>query len=120
MVIVKKMLGIVSSYVVVLYALSNLILSVFSVLCFINIIWYFYVRYFLSENEYLLKLMEKRRWLKKFINLYRKTTMGFIMFEIGLYIVSTLPYPYPVRRLGREGRLGRRGGKGRVQLYKLV
>ena len=52
------------------------------------IIWYFYVRYFLSENEYLLKLMKKRLWLQKIINLYRKTTVGFIMFEFILYIVS--------------------------------
>ena len=86
--LIKKMLGIVSSDIVVLYALSNLILAVFSVLCFINIIWYFYVRYFLSENKYLLNQMEKRGWLKKIINLYRKTTMSFIMFEFVLYIVS--------------------------------
>lgn len=88
MVLVKNMLGIVSSDVVVLYALSNLILAVFSVLCFINIIWYFYVRYFLSENEYLLKQMKKRLWLQKIINLYGKTSVSFIMFEFILYIVS--------------------------------
>nr|YP_009517161.1 hypothetical protein C0991_000058 [Blastosporella zonata]YP_009517212.1 hypothetical protein C0991_000057 [Blastosporella zonata]AYE93120.1 hypothetical protein C0991_000057 [Blastosporella zonata]AYE93121.1 hypothetical protein C0991_000058 [Blastosporella zonata] len=86
---VKQLLGVTSSDVLVLYAISILILAVLSLLCFINIIWYIYVSYFLSKNKYLLNQMEKRIWLKNFINLYKTTTTGFIMLELVLYFLST-------------------------------
>ena len=84
----KKMLGVASSDVLVLYAISNLILCALSIWCFINIIIYLYLRLFLSENKYLLSQMEKRKWLKRIINLYINTNMGWIYFEIGLYLFS--------------------------------
>ena len=82
------MLGVASSEVLVLYAISNLILCALSIWCFINIIIYLYLRLFLSENKYLLSQMEKRKWLKRIINLYINTNMGWIYFEIGLYLFS--------------------------------
>lgn len=84
----KKMLGVASSDVLVLYAISNLILCALSIWCFINIIIYLYLRLFLSENKYLLSQMEKRKWLKRIINLYINTNMCWIYFEIGLYLFS--------------------------------
>ena len=82
------MLGVASSDVLVLYAISNLILCALSIWCFINIIIYLYLRLFLSENKYLLSQMEKRKWLKRIINLYINTNMAWIYFEIGLYLFS--------------------------------
>lgn len=82
------MLGVASSDVLVLYAISNLILCALSIWCFINIIIYLYLRLFLSENKYLLSQMEKRKWLKRIINLYINTNMCWIYFEIGLYLFS--------------------------------
>ncbi len=85
---VRNMLGVKSSAPVVLYAISNLVLALLSVLCIINIIWYFYIRYFLNNNEFLLNQMKKRKWFRVIINLYLKTNMTFILFEILLYVIS--------------------------------
>ena len=85
----KKLFGIVSDDPLVLYAMCILVLAVFSVLCFINILWYVYVKYFLSNNEKLLKIIEKRVWLKRIIKSYNEINTWFIIFELISYFVCT-------------------------------
>jgi Na+/melibiose symporter-like transporter len=56
---IKNLLGIVNNDPLVMYALTNLILSIFAILCFINIFWYFYIRYVLDSNMFILDKMNK-------------------------------------------------------------
>ena len=86
---VKNLLGVASDEPLVLYAIGILILVFISMTCFINILWYAYVKYFLSNNEKMLKFIEKRTWLKRIANLYSKTSTGFIIFELMLYFFCT-------------------------------
>jgi hypothetical protein len=76
------LLEIVSVDSLVMYALTNLILSLFSILCFINIFWYFFIRYVLDNNKIILEKMEKWLWLKKIIILYKYTNIYFVWVYI--------------------------------------
>jgi uncharacterized membrane protein YdbT with pleckstrin-like domain len=55
----KKMLGVQSDEPIVLYAIAILGLILISMICFINILWYIYVKYLLYNNENILKRIEK-------------------------------------------------------------
>lgn len=79
------MLGIASDEPIVLYAMCIFLLICISMVCFINILWYVYVKYFLSNNNYMLKMIEKRPWVKRIVKLYDRMNVGFIIFELILY-----------------------------------
>ena len=85
----KNILGVTSDEPLVLYAIGVLFLLIISITCFLNILWYIYVKYFLSNNDNMLKFIEKRIWLKRIVNLYSRMSTGFIIFELMLYIFST-------------------------------
>jgi hypothetical protein len=79
----------------VLLALCFMLLIIFSVLCFINILIYFFVLY-IFENKSILERIEKidkviiRKIILKLINFYKKSSILFIVFEILIFFVGKL------------------------------
>lgn len=74
----------------VLFALCILILSVLSVLCFINIIFYV-IMLLIVDSKYVTDKINKNGMatpeiLKKFVNFYKQTRPILIVFEILLFI----------------------------------
>jgi hypothetical protein len=66
-------------------ALGFLILSVISLLCFINILTYFIVLYTI-ETKFMQEKMDRWKLLKRIMNLYKTTSIYFIGFEILLFL----------------------------------
>ena len=56
---IKNLLGIVNNDPLVMYALTNLMLSLLAMLCFLNIFWYFFIIYVLDSNMFILDKMNK-------------------------------------------------------------
>jgi hypothetical protein len=69
----------------VLLCLSFLILTVISIGCFINVIFYFFIL-LNSENEWILKFVNKHWILKRIFNIYLNTSRIFIIVEICLFL----------------------------------
>ena len=72
---------------ILLFACSIWILAIVSMLCFINIMFYFSILYILDNEKVLIKLSQ---WpfLIKIINFYKSIRTGFIVFELILFIIS--------------------------------
>ena len=75
----------------VLYSVCIFIFGVIMLLCFVNVVIYFSILLGL-ESQYVLNKIGKLEglkygWLlKKYINLYKKTQLGFIALEIILFL----------------------------------
>ena len=72
---------------IVLVLASILILSSVALLSFINIGIYLFSLH-LSNNKWLLDKVSNSRILLKLLNIYKKTRIGFIVFEVTLFLVS--------------------------------
>ena len=84
---IKELLGITTDHPIVLYALSILILSCLALLCFINIMFYFYLNYMLDKNKYISELRLKWLWLDKGLLLYKKLNNYYITLEVILFVI---------------------------------
>lgn len=60
-------------------------LTFISVLSFVNIGFYIFSIY-MSESNFVLKKIEDYEFLKKFLNYYKKSRIGFIIFEVILFL----------------------------------
>jgi hypothetical protein len=83
---------------VLLLALSTLIFSSVALVCTLNIIMYLGILY-LSKQDFILGYLSKYVLLQKLFNLYKGTTMLFLIIEFGLLlfnISSIVWYNYKV------------------------
>lgn len=77
---------------VVLYSVCIFILGIVMLLCFVNVVIYFSILLGL-ETQYVLNKIEKIEvlkygwFLKKTINLYKKTQISFIVLEIIFFYI---------------------------------
>ena len=72
---------------IVLLAFSILGLSTIGLLCFVNILIYISILY-ITEHKIFLDKISKYILLVKIVNLYRKTRIAFIIFEVVLFFFS--------------------------------
>ena len=100
---IKNLIGITSNEPFVIYALCVLILSVIAISCFINILIYVFVNYFLSVNDNILKIINRYKFVNRIINIYKKTSMFFVTVEfvslilcMGIIIQTSLKIVYNV------------------------
>jgi hypothetical protein len=63
-----------------------------ALLCFINILTYFFIMYILDHS--LIKNKITNIYLIKLINLYKKTRLSFLIFEVILFISCILSVLY--------------------------
>ncbi len=70
-----------------LFACSILILSLISLVCFIQIMLYFLINYY-SENEKFINKISKLPILLKIVKFYKISNIVSIMIEIGFFLLS--------------------------------
>ena len=68
-------------------ALGLFILIIISTLCFLNIIFYVFVLYTI-ETKFMQEQMERWKLLKRIMNIYKKTNIAFIVFEVLLFVYT--------------------------------
>ena len=73
---------------IVLFACVILVLSIIALLCFINIVIYFTVLY-LTEHKIFIDKISEYKYILKIINIYRKTRLPYLLFEIILYLICS-------------------------------
>lgn len=76
-----------SSSPIVLFALCILVLSVVSLLCFINILLYFMILY-ITEHKILLDKLPTNVLFIKILNFYKQTRIFFIFVAVTLLVFS--------------------------------
>ena len=72
---------------IVLLACCILVLNTIGLLCFVNIMIYISILY-ITEHKIFLDKISKYILLVKIVNLYRKTRIAFIIFEVVLFFFS--------------------------------
>lgn len=85
---VKNLMGVSSDDPVVLYAICVLILSVIALSCFVNILGYVIVNYYLLMNNTILEKLNRFMFVNRVVNILRKTSTTFIMLEFISLVVS--------------------------------
>lgn len=87
-----------SSSPILLFAFLVCILSIISLLSFINILIYFGILY-LSDNKVLLGKLSKWPYLLKIMFIYKQTRLGFLISELFLFLASQCTIIYLCSRL---------------------
>lgn len=72
---------------IVLFCAVNLLLSIISILCVLNIILYLIVIY-ISDNDKFLKWISNYNILKKVFSLYKKTRQSYLVFEFIILLIN--------------------------------
>lgn len=75
-----------SSEPIVLVCASILILSIIAMLSFIKIFMSFAV-FYISDNKYFMDKISKYKILLKIMGYYKKTRIGYIFFDVCLFLV---------------------------------
>nr|YP_010697859.1 hypothetical protein P1Q01_mgp06 [Phellinidium ferrugineofuscum]WCF76820.1 hypothetical protein [Phellinidium ferrugineofuscum] len=72
---------------ILLFACSILIMSILALIIFIQIILYFAIKH-ITDDKVLLDKISKYTLLFKIFNMYRQTSIFFILFEVLLFLYS--------------------------------
>ncbi|BCG68828.1 hypothetical protein (mitochondrion) [Collybia sordida] len=75
-----------SSDPIVLFSCSVLVLSIIALFSFMQIYLYILILY-ISDNKYVIDRISKYSILVKIMDLYKKTRIGYIFFELCLFLV---------------------------------
>ena len=72
---------------ILLFACVVFVFAMMALLCFVNIMLYFFAIY-ITEHKLFLDWISKYSLLLKIVNFYNKTRMAYLLFEIVLFLAN--------------------------------
>lgn len=82
------------NYLTLLYCLIAIAVGIISIWCFLNVIFYLFILWFIDRNDKIKEFIQRYSYLKRIVTVYKSMNVYFIYFEIFIFMYINLTLIY--------------------------